>query len=249
MKTYINEAYFYNKEETSENFKNDDIDSNYNKLEEENNKNEAKTFLKQNLELNSNNIINFEQKNKINEKKQNLQILKNIEDEEYEDEPEWANDNVEDYNNTKIEFKAIPKYIEDKIAEDLGLPKEEIIINNNNKSDNNYDNYKKSNIDVDKFFKSNSNTIINNIENSDSPKNNNDIQEIKEDMDENYLLKEDINKDKDSENGISSDYERQENKNKHFNIFDTDNKFNHIYLLNLKNRRIFLITKKTIITI
>ena len=176
------EAYFYNKEETSENFKNDNIDSNYNKLEEENNKNEAKTFLKQNLEPNSNNIINFEQKNKINEIKQNLQILKNIEDEEYEDEPEWANDNVEDYNNTKIEFKVIPKYIEDKMTEDLDLPKEEIIINNN-KSDNNYDNYKKSNIDVDKFFKSNSNTIINNIENSDSPKNNNDIQEIKKDMD------------------------------------------------------------------
>ena len=86
------------------------------------------------------------------------------------------------------------------MAEDLGLPKEEIIINTiflnykpfynqisnfkgNNKSDNIYDNYKKNNIDVDKFFKSNSNTIINNIENSDSPKNNNDIQEIKKDMD------------------------------------------------------------------
>ena len=68
------EVYFYNKKETSEDFKNDDIDSNYNKLKEENNKNEAKTFLKQNLEQNSNNIINFEQKNRINKKKQKLQI-------------------------------------------------------------------------------------------------------------------------------------------------------------------------------
>ena len=38
-------------------------------------------------------------------KKQNLQILKNIEDEEDEDEPEWANNNIEDYKYTKIEFK------------------------------------------------------------------------------------------------------------------------------------------------
>ena len=48
----------------------------------------------------------MEQKNKINEKKQNLQKLKNIEDEEDEDEPEWANDNAENYKYTKIEFKA-----------------------------------------------------------------------------------------------------------------------------------------------
>ena len=102
----------------------------------------------------------MEQKNKINEKKQNLQTLKNIEDEEDEDEPKWANDNIEEYNNIKIEFKAIP----------------------NNKSNNIYDNYKKNNIDVDKFFQSNSNDNINNIENSDLPKNNNDIQEIKEDF-------------------------------------------------------------------
>ena len=130
--------------------------------------------------------------------------MKNIEDEEDEDEPEWANDNVEDYNNTKIEFKAIPKYIEDKMAEDLVFPKEEIITNNN-KSDNIYDNCKKSNIDVDSFFKGNTNNIINNIENSDSPKNNNYIHEIKEDMEESDLLKEDINIDKDSENDINSD--------------------------------------------
>ena len=102
----------------------------------------------------------MEQKNIINEKKQNLQTLKNIEDEEDEDEPKWANDNIEEYNNIKIEFKAIP----------------------NNKSNNIYDNYKKNNIDVDKFFQSNSNDNINNIENSDLPKNNNDIQEIKEDF-------------------------------------------------------------------
>ena len=139
------EVYFYIKKESSENLNKNDIYSNCNKLKDENDKNEPKTFLKQNLQPNLNDIMIFEQKNKIDEKKQNLKILKNIEDEEDEDEPEWANDNVEDYNNTKIEFKAIPKYIEDKMAEDLVFPKEEIITNNN-KSDNIYDNCKKSNI-------------------------------------------------------------------------------------------------------
>jgi kynureninase len=55
--------------------------------------------------------------------------LKNIEDEEDEIEPEWADDNVENYNNIEIEFKAIPKYIEDKMAKDVGFPKEKININ------------------------------------------------------------------------------------------------------------------------
>ena len=221
------EVYFYIKKETSGNLKNNYTSSNYAQLKDEIDKNDPKTFLKQNLEPNSKNEIIFQQKNKINEKKQNSKILKNIEDEEDEVEPEWADDNVENYNNIDIEFKAIPKYIEDKMAEDVGFPKEKI---NNSKSDNIYDNYKKNNIDVDLFFKSNSFTNINNIKNTDSPKNNNEIQDFKEDMDENYSLKELINKDKNNENDMSSDYERQENRNKHFNIFDTENKFNEIFI-------------------
>ena len=34
---------------------------------------------------------------------------KNIEEEGEEEEPQWANDNVEDFNNIKIKFRAIPK--------------------------------------------------------------------------------------------------------------------------------------------
>ena len=137
------EVYFYIKKETSENIKKSNVSSNNNKEKDENDKKETKTFLKQNLEPNSNNKLIIEQKDKINEKKQNLKLLKNKEDEEDEDEPEWANDNVESYNNKKIEFKAIPKYIEDKMVEELGLPKEEI---NNNKLGHIYE---KNNIDID----------------------------------------------------------------------------------------------------
>ena len=115
------EVYFYNKKEASEYLKKNNISSNYNYLKDENDENELKTFLKQNLEPNSNDLIIIEPKNKINDKKPNLKIKNNIEDEEEEDEPEWANDNVENYNKTKIEFKAIPKYIEDKLADDLSL--------------------------------------------------------------------------------------------------------------------------------
>ena len=222
------EVYFYIKKETSEDKKKSNISPNYNTLNEENDNNEEKTFLKQNLEPNSYDKIEIEQKNKINEKKQNLKLLKNTEDEEDEDEPEWANDNVEDYNNTKIEFKAIPKYIEDKMTENLGFHKEEINTNNIK-----FDNISERNkIDVDIFFKSNSDNNINNIKSSNSPKNISDnlIQDIKEDMDENYSLKEDINIDKNNDNYISNDYERQENNNKHFNIFDTENIFNDIFI-------------------
>ena len=141
---------------------------------------ETKTFLKQNLEPNSNDKLIIEQKDKRNEKNQNLKLLKNIEDEEDEDEPEWTNDNVESYNNTKIEFKVIPKYIEDKMTEELGLPKEEI---NNNKLAHIYE---KNNIDIDKFFKSNSN---NNIDNNLNNNNENLIQDNKEEVEENFSLK------------------------------------------------------------
>ena len=63
--------YFYIKKETSGNLKNNYTLSNYAQLKDETDKNEPKTFLKENLEPNSKNEIIFQQKNKINEKKQN----------------------------------------------------------------------------------------------------------------------------------------------------------------------------------
>lgn len=38
-----------------------------------------------------------------------VEYLSNLNDEDNDGEPEWANDNVEDFYNKKIEFKAIPE--------------------------------------------------------------------------------------------------------------------------------------------
>ena len=77
------------------------LNNNY-KDERNSNEQEAKTFLKQNIENVGSNFddnLLHEQEFKTNEK---INYLRNIEDEEDEEDPEWANDNVDDYNNKKI---------------------------------------------------------------------------------------------------------------------------------------------------
>ncbi len=67
-----------------------------------------------------NNIINDSQS--LNEEKKdipNKYKKENGDEDEDEEEPEWAKDNVEDFYNIKIEFKSIPKSIEDKMEEKI----------------------------------------------------------------------------------------------------------------------------------
>ena len=218
------EVYFYNKKETYQNI--NDIPSD-NKFKERKNINKNETFLKQNNNSDLDNKL-IEQKEQINEKKQYFN-KENEEDEE--EEPEWANDNVNNYCNSKIEFKAIPKFLEDKIIEDLGNIKEEV----NNK---NLQHLEENNIDVDNFFRSNSENNLNKNQISNSNNNSNLFQEIKEFMssenNEGNALKEESNFDKNNDNDFINDYnlsiEKPENINEHYNIFDTENKFNDIFI-------------------
>ena len=133
------EVYFYIKKGSSQNINN--FSSN-NKINEEKNINKSEAFLKQNIKTDLNKLLN-EQKDEINEKNR---YFNNENEEEDEEEPEWANDDVKDYCNSKIEFKAIPKSLEDKMEEDFGNIKEDV----NNGS---LDNIEKNNIDIDNFFK------------------------------------------------------------------------------------------------
>ena len=237
------EVYFYFKRDISEDIKNKNISLNKDLNDSENiEKNETKTFLKPKFfEEKFIDEDNIEQKDKVKERKQDLNIKKSLKEEDDEEEPEWANDNVENYNNIKIEFKAIPKFIEDKMNEEIGILKEEV----NNINLNN--DIQKNKIDIDNFFNSNGDNNLNNvvISSTNNNKEDNFSQEIrdfiKNSNNENDELKEeesnDFNNDDNNENDIindSNDYninlENKDNINKHFNIFDTENKFNHIFI-------------------
>ena len=231
-----NEVYFYNKQKMSDNKKNLFLSLNNNFKDERNsNEQEAKTFLKQNIENVGSNFddnLLHEQEFKTNEK---INYLKNIEDEEDEEDPEWANDNVDDYNNKKIEFKAIPKSVEEKMNEEFGL-----VTDNINKI--NLDNVENNYIDIDSFFKSDNENNLNIIKiNSNIKKNDNSFQENKDFINkgnETNEIKEeisnDISKDNNNDNDLSNNFSNksieEENINKHFNIFDTENKFNDIFI-------------------
>ena len=205
------------------------------KDERNSNEQEEKTFLKQNIEnigSNFDNNLLHEQEFKTNEK---INYLKNIEDEEDEEDPEWANDNVDDYNNKKIEFKAIPKSVEEKMNEEFGLMTDNINKINLDNVENNY-------IDIDSFFKSDNENNLNIIKiNSNIKKNDNSFQENKDFINkgnETNEIKEeisnDISKDNNNDNDLSNNFSNksieEENINKHFNIFDTENKFNDIFI-------------------
>ena len=103
-----NEVYFYIKKESSEN-KN-------NKYIQEKNSDEVEK---------EESLFNTGFGSKlIDEPKNKKNMLKKLEEDDDEEEPEWANDNVEDFGNSKIEFKAIPKTLEDKMIEEIGIEKE-----------------------------------------------------------------------------------------------------------------------------
>ena len=231
-----NEVYFYIKKDLSENIKNKNNSSNKNLKDFYNlEKNETKTFLKQNYQEDYIDKDNIEQKDNVDEKKEELNIWKNIDKDDNEDEPEWANDNVENYNNTKIEFKAIPKFIEDKMNKELEMVKEEV--NNINLDDN----FQKNNIDIDNFFKNSNDNNLNNVIVSNNT-DDNFSKEIKDFMnspnnEKNELKYEELNNENNEDNNendiINEDnlsIENKDNINEHFNIFDTDNKFNSIFI-------------------
>ena len=242
------EVYFYKKQESSENKNKINISLN-NKFKDEKNKNlnDPKTFQKQKSPYFENKLLE-ENQNKINEKNDYMNNFINLEDEDDEEQPEWANDNVEDYTNTKIEFKAIPKSIEDKMIKELGLSDED---------NQNIDlkNDEKNNIDIDNFFKNNNDDYsLNDVQLQEKNNNNNNNDNIFKKINE-FMRKEENedkslktgsninnnidthvenNNDKDNSYDFNSNNEKEENINQHFNIFDTENKFNDIFIGNQK---------------
>ena len=135
-----------------------------------------------------------------------------------DNEPEWANDNVEDYSNSKIEFKAIPKSLEEKIRQDFEFSKDKI-------PNKNLDKIIKNNVNIDEFF----NNYDNNL-NVISPikynKNNDIYDELKE-----FMSKDSKNNNANYRNDIQNNlYDKNWKKNKlHFNTFDNQNKLKDIF--------------------
>ena len=208
--------------------------------EEKENLDIEEMFQKQNGSDLDNNIIN--DSSPLNENKKDIPSESKKEDGDDDEEPEWANDNVEDFYNTKIEFKSIPKSIEDKMEEKFGFEKNEIKEMNLNTIED------KNNIDIDNFFRSNSENSINEITNqnnddgdnnsnkSNNSNNGNDIifKDIKDFMKNeiNESLNEKENPDNtndNNDNGNNSlkDSEKSDGINENFNIFE---KFKNIFI-------------------
>ena len=194
-------------------------------------------FQKQNNSDLDNNII--KDLSPLKEDKKAIPNESKKEDDDDDEEPEWANDNVEDFYNTKIEFKSIPKSIEDKMEEELGVEKNETKDMNLNKIED------KNNIDIDNFFRSNNDNSINEITNqnnddgenkSNNSNNGNDMifKDIKDFMknqiNENQNEKENpdnTNENIDNGNNSLKDSEKSDGLNENFNIFE---KFNNIFI-------------------
>jgi SWI/SNF-related matrix-associated actin-dependent regulator of chromatin subfamily A protein 2/4 len=197
-------------------------------------------FLKQNNSGLDNNII--KDSSTLKEDRKNIPNESKKEEDDDDEEPEWANDNVEDFYNTKIEFKSIPKSIEDKMEEEFGLEKNEIKDMNLNKIED------KNNIDIDNFFRSNSDNSINEITNqnngdgdnksnkSNNSNNGNDMifKDIKD------FMKNQINESENEKENPDSNNENNDNGNsslkeseksdgliENFSIFE---KFNNIFI-------------------
>ena len=174
-----------------------------NKVPNELSKNELNKSLNKNKEKNKYSEITNEDKNG---------------EDDYDNEPEWANDNVEDYSNSKIEFKAIPKSLEEKIRQDFEFSKDKI-------PNKNLDKITKNNVNIDEFF----NNYDNNL-NVISPikynKNNDIYDELKE-----FMSKDSKNNNANYRNDIQNNlYDKNWKKNKlHFNIFDNQNKLKNIF--------------------
>ena len=174
-----------------------------NKVPNELSKNELNKSLNKNKEKNKYSEITNEDKNG---------------EDDNDNEPEWANDNVEDYSNSKIEFKAIPKSLEEKIRQDFEFSKDKI-------PNKNLDKIIKNNVNIDEFF----NNYDNNL-NVISPikynKNNDIYDELKE-----FMSKDSKNNNANYRNDIQNNlYDKNWKKNKlHFNIFDNQNKLKNIF--------------------
>ena len=221
--------------------KHKDSSSNEEYIDEQNdNLDIEEMFQKQNGSDLDNNII--KDSSPLKEDKKNIPNESKKEDGDDDEEPEWANDNVEDFYNTKIEFKSIPKSIEDKMEEKFGLEKNEIKEMNLNTIED------KNNIDIDNFFRSNSENSINEITNQNnddgdnkSNKSNNsnngndmifkDIKDfMKNQINENQNEKENpdsTNENNDNGNNSLKDSEKSDGINENVNIFE---KFKNIFI-------------------
>ena len=206
-------------------------------------KGDEKELQKENLLQNQNqnnkieipDIKEFHEINSPNKKELELSINQN-EEEEDEDEPEWANDDVKDFMNEEIEFKAIPKSIEEKLKDEeefKSLPIDSMKEKTKNANDI-------ININVDNFFSDENQKELKEINNINKNKdnilidkgnfNNLSINKSKEDSFEDILKgqKEDLNNfDNNFQNNIINN---KKNSNEYFDIFDTENKFKNIYL-------------------
>ena len=188
--------------------------------------------LNTNLNLIQNNNSLKSEKNELQNKKTFLTENK-MEEEEEEEEPEWANDNVEDFNKIKIEFKAIPKVIENQVNKDIKLNN----INNDKIKEEKED---KSIIDIDKFFmdenleknkSKNVETVDNFFENINNINRNalihNNMMNNK-----NSNLNDFHNNNNDNSNNNEENYlnNKSKNSNEYFDIFDTGNRYKNIYV-------------------
>ena len=166
-----------------------------NKVPRELSKNEINKSLNINKEKNKYSEISNEDKNR---------------EDDDEEEPEWANDNVEDYSNSKIVFKAIPKSLEEKMSEDIELSKDKI---------------SKNNVDIDEFFNNYDNNlnVINPIKNN---KNNDIYDELKEFMSNDY---------KNNNGDFRNDFQNKlydkisEKNNPYFNQFENHSELKDIF--------------------
>jgi len=166
-----------------------------NKVPSELSKNEINKSLNINKEKNKYSEISNEDKNR---------------EDDDEEEPEWANDNVEDYSNSKIVFKAIPKSLEEKMSEDIELSKDKI---------------SKNNVDIDEFFNNYDNNlnVINPIKNN---KNNDIYDELKEFMSNDY---------KNNNGDFRNDFQNKlydkisEKNNPYFNQFENHSELKDIF--------------------
>ena len=142
---------------------------------------------------------------------------KNREDDD-DNEPEWANDNVEDYFKSKIEFKAIPKSLEEKVSKDIEFSKNKI-------PNICLSQMPKNSVDIDDFF----NNYDNNL-NVINPKKFNKNKEIYDE------LKDFMSKDSKNNNAIFGNViqnklfaKKNEKSNPHFNIFENHNELKDVF--------------------
>ena len=149
---------------------------------------------------------------------------KNREDDD-DNEPEWANDNVEDYFKSKIEFKAIPKSLEEKVSKDIEFSKDKI-------PNICLCKMPKNSVDVDDFF----NNYDNNL-NVISPIKDNKNKVIYDEL-KDFMSKDSKNNNANFGNVIQNKLfdKKNEKSNPHFNLFENHNElkdyFNNKRLIN-----------------